>query len=75
MFFKLFGISFHIFAPKRENAFFRISSLDFFLCRNFVLMRVSNYSNVNFDVLENKFKIFIGVFLSSVSCIKFETDS
>ena len=30
MFFKLFGISFHIFAPKRENAFFRISSLDFF---------------------------------------------
>ena len=30
MFFKLFGISFHIFAPIRENAFFCISSLDFF---------------------------------------------
>ena len=31
MFFKLFGISFNIFAPIRKNAFFCISSLDFFV--------------------------------------------
>ena len=30
IFFKLFGISFHIFAPTRKNTFFCISSLNFF---------------------------------------------
>ena len=51
MFFKLFGISFHMFAPTRENAFFCISSLDFFM----KLMNLYN-SDVNLVSLKTSSK-------------------